>query len=163
MATLDIFLKKIYFTLYTGGFFCRHLVKFGQRKTVVPRQVQHFTLRMIYILLWRLHARKWNIPEDSLFSFTTFRSLKEFFFKKNFSISKNHIIWGLKLHPCQGSMKFEQVLFQLLTSPWAKRYKNYNHSNKNLAVGRIVFQDFFPSFLDQNWGIFPPFFLCHKI
>jgi hypothetical protein len=55
--------------------------------------------------------KKWNIPEDSLFSFTTFRSLKEIFFFENFSISKNHIIWGWKLHPCQGSMKFEQVLF----------------------------------------------------
>jgi len=112
-----------------------------------------------------LHARKWNIPGDSLFSFATFRSLKDFyFFFENFSISKNHIIWGWKLHPCQGSMKFEHVLFQLLTSPWAKRYKNYNHSNKNLAVGRIVFQRFFfPLFWTKNWGIFHRSFYVTKI
>jgi hypothetical protein len=109
----------------------------------------------------KIACQKQNIPKDSLFSFTTFCSLKEIFFE-NFNISKKHIIWGWKLHPCQGSTKFEQVLFQLLTSPWAKRYKNYNHLKKNLAVGRIVFQDFFSSFLDQKLGNFSPFFLFHK-
>jgi hypothetical protein len=91
------------------------------------------------------------------------------FFERNFvlkisAFQKKTILFGggSSIHG-QGSMKFEQVLFQLLTSPWAKRYKNYNHLNKNLAVGRIFFQKKqFLFFGPKNWGIFHHSFYVTK-
>jgi hypothetical protein len=41
-------------------------------------------------------------------------------------------------------------------------YKNYNHLNKNLAVGKKKFQDFFPPFWIKNWGIFHHSFYVKK-
>jgi hypothetical protein len=89
--------------------------------------------------------------------------LKEFFFVKISAFLKSILFGG-------GSSIHAKVVWNLNRS-----YSNFSHhlgqKGTKITIIRIkiwqlvelFFKIFFPLFWTKNWGIFPPFFLCHKI